>query len=66
MSPTLLGLPRELRNEIYGHLSNSPTALADPLPLNAVPSGTRKYTYGMHSLESQPITAKRGDGSRQK
>jgi hypothetical protein len=50
MSPTLLGLPRELRNEIYGHLSNSPTALADPLPLNAVPSGTRKYTYGMHSL----------------
>jgi hypothetical protein len=50
MSPTLLGLPRELRDEIYGHISNSPTALADPLPLNALPSGTRRYTNGLHSI----------------
>jgi hypothetical protein len=50
MPPTLIGLPRELRVEIYDYISNSSTALADSLPLNILPSGTRKYTYGMHSL----------------
>jgi hypothetical protein len=50
MSSTLLGLPRELRDKLYKHISNSPTAFADPLPLNALPSGTRRYIYGMHSL----------------
>jgi hypothetical protein len=50
MSPTLLDLPRELRDEIYNYLSNAPPAPGKPLPLDKLSSGTRRYTEGLHSL----------------
>jgi hypothetical protein len=53
MPPTLLGLPRELRNTIYENLTNnthSHTNHKHPLSLEALPSGTRKYTHGAQSL----------------
>lgn len=47
--PTLLDLPRELR-DINEHLIDTPASSDDPLPLTALPSGTRMYTNGMQSL----------------
>jgi len=50
MSPTLLDLPRELRDEIYNYLSSGSTLPGEPLPLSTLPSGTRRHTQGLHSL----------------
>jgi hypothetical protein len=50
MSPTLLDLPPELRDEIYDHLSSAPPAPGRPLPLATLSSGTRRYTEGLHSI----------------
>lgn len=50
MSPTLLVLPREIRDNIYESLSNVSDLSGDPLPLGDLPSGTRRFTNGVHSL----------------
>lgn len=50
MSPTLLGLPREVRDNIYEFLSNVTEPSGNPLPLRDLPSGTRRFTNGVHSL----------------
>ena len=50
MYPTLLDLPRELRDEIYDYLSSVSTIPGDPIPLGALPSGARRHTQGLHSL----------------
>jgi hypothetical protein len=50
MPPTLLGLPRELRDEIYDYLSSASTIPGDPLLLGSLPSGTRRHTQGLHPL----------------
>ena len=50
MPPTLLGLPREIRDSIYEFLSNATEPSGDPLPLQDLPSGTRRFTNGVHSL----------------
>jgi hypothetical protein len=53
MPPTLLGLPRELRNAIYENLTNKTHANINhrhPLDLETLPSGTLKYTQGVQSL----------------
>ena len=52
MSPTLIGMPRELRDVIYEYLIHTHTNIHNKQPLNlgTLPSGTRKYTYGAHSL----------------
>lgn len=49
MSPTLLDLPRELRDEIYDYLSSAFTLPGEPLPLDTLPSGTRRHTHGLHT-----------------
>jgi len=52
MPPTLLGLPRELRNAIYENLTSNTHAniKKHPLNLETLPSGTRRHTHGAHSL----------------
>lgn len=50
MSPTLLDLPRELRDEIHDYLSSVSTIPGDPILLATLPSGTRRHTQGLHSL----------------
>ena len=53
MPPTLLGLPRELRNAIYENLTNNndhANIKKHPLNLETLPSGTRRHTHGAHSL----------------
>lgn len=52
MPPTLLGLPRELRDAIYENLTETHVINHNnnSLDLKALPSGTRKYTHGTLSL----------------
>lgn len=52
MAPTLLGLPRELHDAIYMNLTNAHAKVHNKQSLNleTLPSGTRKYTHGAHSL----------------
>jgi len=50
MSPTLLDLPRELRDVIYDYLGSGHPTSGSPLPLVTLPSGTRRFTQGLHAL----------------
>lgn len=48
---TLPGIPRELRDVIYEHLTYTrANTTGNPLNLEALPSGTRKYAHGAHAL----------------